>query len=84
MDQKDFDNENCSQTNLSSTSCEVNNQKCPESSGTAVNSPSSFESPTPEKPDWGRKGIVVTSLAKNLLTENFKDEKESSVELADK
>ncbi|KAF3327930.1 CDT1-like protein a [Carex littledalei] len=83
MDQKDFDNENCPQTNLGFTSSEANNKKYPERFETAENSQSNFESPTPEKPDWGRKGIVITSLAKNLLAENFKDEKENSTELPD-
>lgn len=84
MDQKDFDNENCSQTNLGSTSSEANNKKYPEISETTANSQSNFESPTPEKPDRGKKGVVITSLAKNLLMENFKDEKENFTELPDK
>jgi hypothetical protein len=84
MDQKDLSNENCSQTNLGSANCEANINKQLESSNTTVNSQSNFESPTPEKPDWRRKGIVIASLAKNLLTENSKDEKENSVKLSDK
>ncbi|CAM0944548.1 unnamed protein product [Alopecurus aequalis] len=34
---------------------------------------SKIESPTPEKPESGRKEIVVSSLATNLLAERYKD-----------
>jgi hypothetical protein len=84
MDQKDLSNENCSQSHLGSTNCEANINKQLENFDPTFYSQSKFESPTPEKPDWGRKGIVITSLAKNLLTENSKDQKENSVKLSDK
>lgn len=34
---------------------------------------SKIESPTPEKPESIRKGIVISSLARNLLAERYKD-----------
>ncbi|KAL6883565.1 hypothetical protein ACP4OV_010979 [Aristida adscensionis] len=34
---------------------------------------SKIESPTPEKPESRRKGVVVSSLARNLLAERYKD-----------
>lgn len=34
---------------------------------------SKIESPTPEKPESRRKGIVISSLARNLLAERYKD-----------
>lgn len=34
---------------------------------------SKIESPTPEAPESGRKGIIISSLARNLLADRYKD-----------